>query len=117
MENPLSPVSAQEKLSAALGSIIFFLPILMGVRTEYVVKYMKQGFGINIIQITCSIVSIFLWFLSPILELVSFILFIFSLFLAYQAYSGKDYSVAPISENAEKIIKALGIQKYFSPEK
>jgi hypothetical protein len=29
METPLSPVSAQEKLSAALGSIVFFLPILM----------------------------------------------------------------------------------------
>ncbi len=117
MENPLSPVSAQEKLSAALGSIIFFLPILMGVKTEYVVKYMKQGFGINLIQIICSIVSIFLWFLSPILGLVNFILFLFSLFLAFQAYSGKDHIVAPIYENAEKMIQALGIQKLFSSEK
>jgi hypothetical protein len=42
MESITPPVSAQEKLSAALGSVVFFLPILMGVKTEYVVRYMKQ---------------------------------------------------------------------------
>ena len=116
MENIPTPVSAQEKLAAACGSVIFFLPLLMGVKTTYVVKYMKQGFFINIIQITGSIISIFLWFLSSFVGLINFILFIFSLYIAVQAYGGKDYSVAVLSENAEKLIQALGLQKMFEPE-
>ncbi len=40
IQNP--SVSAQEKLAAALGSIIFFIPIIMDVKAAYVVKYMKQ---------------------------------------------------------------------------
>ncbi len=78
---------------------------------------MKQGFGINLIQITCSIVGMFLWFLSPILGLVNFILFLFSLFLAFQAYTGKEYILAPIYDNAEKMIKSLNIERLFSSEK
>jgi uncharacterized membrane protein len=117
METPLSPVSAQEKLSASLGSIVFFLPLLMGVKTDYVTRYMKQGFAINIIQVLCSVISMFLWFLSPLLGLVSFIFFLFSLFLAFQAYSGKVYTASPLLENGEKIIKTLGISNLFVPGK
>ena len=112
-----SPVSAQEKLSAALASIIFFLPLLMNVKTGYVVKYMKQGFFINLIQLSLSVVSMFLWFLSPILGLVSMIFFFTSLFLAFQAYSGKEYSIVFLSENAEKIIPKMGLSDLFTPGK
>lgn len=37
-----SNVSSQEKLAAALASILFFIPLLMDVKTPFVVKYMKQ---------------------------------------------------------------------------
>ncbi len=116
MDTP-SSVSAQEKLSAALASIVFFAPLLMNVKTGYVVKYMKQGFFINLLELSLSVVSIFLWFLSPILGIVSMICFFTSVFLAFQAYSGKEYSIVLLSENAEKIIQKMGLVDLFTPGK
>lgn len=116
MENTPTPVSAQEKLAAACGSILFFIPLLMDVKTPYVVKYMKQGFLINLIQITGSIVSMLVWFLGILVGLVNFALFIFSLYIAVQAYSGKDYSFPALLENAEKMIKALNLHALFEPK-
>jgi uncharacterized membrane protein len=115
MENLTPTVSPQEKLSAALGSIVFFLPILMGVKTEYVVGYMKQGFAINIIQVVCSLVSMFLWMLAPILGLVNFIFFLVSLFLAFQAYSGHTYVITLLSDMATRLIKTLNLANLFTP--
>jgi uncharacterized membrane protein len=106
MDTP-SSVSAQEKLSAALGSVIFFLPILTNVKTGYVVKYMKQGFFINLVQVLLSVVSMFLWFLAPLTGLINFVLFLMSLYIAFRAYSGKDYAVAFFAENAEMIIQKM----------
>lgn len=56
-------VSPQEKLASALASFFFFAPFLMGKKTPYVVKYMKQGFFINLIELLCSILSSILWFI------------------------------------------------------
>lgn len=116
MENTPTPVSAQEKLAAACGSIIFFIPLLMGVKTAFVVKYMKQGFFINLIQITGSIVSMLIWILGGLIGFVNFILFVISIYIAVQAYNGKDYSFSAFSENAEKMIKALNLQGLFEPQ-
>lgn len=110
MENPLSPISAQEKLAAACGSIIFFIPLLMGVKSVFVVKYMKQGFFINLLQIIGSIVSIPLFFLGFLVGFINLALFILSIYIAIQAYNGKDYSFPSFSENAEKMIKILNLQ-------
>ena len=60
METTPSNISSQEKLAAALASFLFFVPLLMNVKTPFVVKYMKQGFGINVIAILISIVASFL---------------------------------------------------------
>ncbi len=118
METPTSSlVSSQEKLAAALASFLFFVPLLMNVKTPFVVKYMKQGFAINVVEILISLVASFLWMLSPILGLVNLALFITSIFLAFQAFAGKDYMIGLLYENAEKLIQTLGISNLFTPGK
>ncbi len=118
MDTPTpSSVSSQEKLAAALASFLFFVPLLMNVKTPFVVKYMKQGFAINVVEVILSIIASFLWMLSPILGLVNLALFITSIVLALQAFAGKDYMITFLYENAEKLIQTLGISNIFTPGK
>jgi uncharacterized membrane protein len=118
MNNPLTPtVSGQEKIAAALGSILFFIPIIMDLKTPYVIGYMKQGFAINILSLTCTVVSWFLWFLAPILGLLNFVLFLLSLFIAFQAYSAKEYKIEKLLDGANLAIEKLNIGNLFTPKK
>lgn len=116
METP-STVSSQEKLAGALASFLFFIPLLMNVKTPFVVKYMKQGFMINIIEILLSVITSFLWMLGWLFGLINLALFIASIFLALQAFAGKDYVIAFLYENAEKLIQTLNISNIFTPGK
>ena len=111
METP-STVSSQEKLAGALASFLFFIPLLMNVKTPFVVKYMKQGFMINIIEILLSV-----WMLGWLFGLINLALFIASIFLALQAFAGKDYVITFLYENAEKLIQTLNISNIFTPGK
>lgn len=117
METPNSTVSSQEKLAGALAAFLFFIPLLMNVKTPFVIKYMKQGFAINVVELFIAIVASVLWMLSPLLGLVNMALFIASIFLALQAFSGKDYVITFLYENAEKLIQTLGVVDMFSPKK
>lgn len=104
----------QEKLAAALSTIIFFVPLLMDIRTPFVVKYMKQWFLINLVELVLAIVSSLLWGLMGIVWLLNFICVLTSLWLAFQAFSGKEYSIPVLLENADKVIHSLGVTKWFS---
>lgn len=106
--------SGQEKLAAALSTIVFFIPMLMNTKTPFVVKYMKQGFLINIVEIILAIVSSLVWGMMNITGLLNFICVLTSLWLAFQAFTGKEYSIPVILENADKVIQSLGIGKWFS---
>ena len=117
METTPSSVSSQEKLAAALSCFVFFIPLLMNVKTPFVVKYMKQGFMVNVAGVVLSIITSFLWMHSGLIGLVNLALFITSVILALQAFAGKDYVIAFISENAEKLIQTLGISNIFTPGK
>jgi hypothetical protein len=59
--NTQGNTQSQAKLAAALASFLFFVPLLMDVRTPFVVKYMKQGFILNVASIVLSIVLSFVW--------------------------------------------------------
>ena len=61
MDTTPSSVSSQEKLAAALSCFLFFVPLLMNVKTPFVVKYMKQGFAVNVVEILLSIIASFFW--------------------------------------------------------
>lgn len=107
----------QERVAAALASFVFFVPLLMNIKTPFVIKYMKQGFLINIAEVVIAIVGSFLWFLFGIIGLLNFICFVVSAFLAYQAYLGNDHTIAVIYENSEKLIQTLGLNNLFTPSK
>jgi uncharacterized membrane protein len=64
-----------------------------------------------------AIVGSFLWFLFGIIGLLNMVCFFTSLFLAYQAYSGKEHVIAFLYENAEKLIQTLNIGNVFTPGK
>ncbi len=110
-------VSSQEKLAGAFASFVFFIPLLMNTKTPFVVKYMKQGFLINIAEVAIAIIGGLLWFLYGIVGLLNVICMITSLFLAFQAYSGKDQVIDIIYNNSEKLIQVLGISALFTPGK
>lgn len=112
-----STVPSQEKLAGALASFVFFVPLLMNMKTPFVVKYMKQGFLINVIEVAIAIIGSFLWFLFGIIGLLNVICVITSLFLAFQAFSGKDHVIDIIYTNSEKLIQTLGISNIFTPGK
>jgi uncharacterized membrane protein len=112
-----STIPSQERVAAALSSIVFFIPLLMNIKTPFVVKYMKQWFLINVISLVIAIVGSFLFFLYGIIGLLNLVCMGTSLFLAYQAYLGKDHTITIIMENSEKLIHALGITNLFTPGK
>ena len=116
MDTTPSSVSSQEKLAAALSCFLFFVPLLMNVKTPFVVKYMKQGFAVNVVEIVVSIVTSLIW-IAGLTTLVNLALFITSVVLALQAFAGKDYAIAFLYENAEKLIQTLGISSIFTPGK
>ncbi len=112
-----STVPSQERVAAALAAIVFFVPLLMNIKTPFVVKYMKQGFLINVVSLVIGIIGSFLWFLSGIIGMLNIVCLVTSMYLAYQAYLGKEHTIIIILENSEKIIQALGISNLFTPGK
>ena len=117
MKTTPSMVSSQEKLAGALASFVFFVPLLMNMKTPFVVKYMKQGFIINVIEVIIAIIGSFLWFLFGIIGLLNAICMITSLFLAFQAFSGKEHIIDVLYTNSEKLISTLGLSALFTPGK
>ena len=117
MTNPITTIPSQERVAAALASFVFFIPLLMDMKTSYVVKYMKQGFIINIIEVLIAILGGFLWFFYGIIGMLNAICFFTSLWLAFQAYSGKDHVIDILYSNSEKLIQALSLSSLFTPNK
>ena len=109
-------ITSQEKIAAGLASFLFFIPLLMNIKTPFVVKYMKQGFILNVTSLFLALVLSFIW-ISTLGGLVNLVLFLTSLFLAIQAFNGKDFVIVFLYENAEKFIQALGISNIFTPGK
>lgn len=117
METP-NTVSSQEKVAAALASFVFFIPLFMDLKTPFVVKYMKQGFLINIVQILLMILSSFwIWYLYRFFSVVNLLAFLTSVFLALQAFSGKEFKIPFFYETADKLINTLGMANLFSSNK
>ncbi len=86
-------------------------------KTSFVVKYMKQGFIINVIEIFIAIIGGFMWFLFGIIGTLNAVCFFTSVWLAYQAYSGNDHVITILYTYSEKLIQGLGISNLFIPGK
>lgn len=112
-----STVPQQERVAAALGAFLFFIPILMEKKTEFTVFYMKQGFLLFAISVAIMIVTSLFWFLSPLASLAQLILFVIMLFLVWNAWQGQKFSVPGLLENSEKLIATLKITAWFTSGK
>lgn len=110
-------ISQQERVVATLASFLFFLPILMKKKTDFTVFYMKQSFLLFVVNFFCMLVGALYWSFGDIANLIAFILFVISVFLAWNAWSGEKFSVPGLLENSEKLIAKLGISDWFIPGK
>ena len=109
-------VNSQEKLAAMLSYLLFFLPILMNQKTEYVGFHMKQSFGIFLILLANSIIlNFFFWLpiIGWVLRMIPYVVFIGIAFLAYQAYTGNKFTVQPLIDLATKVISTLNMTAMF----
>lgn len=107
----------QERLLGAIGALLFFVPFFMD-RTEFSVFYMRQGFLLFVGQFLLAILSVFMPVAILFLfTLMHFILALVALFLAWKAYSGEKFAFPQLYEMSLSLIKALNMEKLFSPNK
>lgn len=100
-----------------LGSLLFFLPILMEKKTEFTVFYMKQSFLLFVANVSLMLISALFWPLRGLVGLFEFIVFILVVFLAWNAWQGKKFSIPGLLENSELLIAKIGIASWFTPGK
>ena len=112
-----SNVPQQERVAGALGSILFFIPILMERKTEFTVFFMKQSFLLLVVNVVISIVTNFVWFIHPLTQIIELIVSVIAIFLAWNAYQGKKLVVPGLLEYSDKLITALKVQSWFTPGK
>lgn len=112
-----STVPQQERVAGALGSFLFFVPILMEKKTEFTVLYMKQSFLLFVIDVALMIFTALFGFLYSIASLAEFVIFVVIIFLAWNAWQGKKFTVPGLLENSDKLIATLKITAWFTPGK
>ncbi len=115
IQNPT--ISNQEKIAAIIGSlpVLFFLPQLMGQKTEFTLQFMRHGFGLTIITVLTSIIERIPFF--GIFEIFDLVIFILFLYLAWNAWNGKKVVVPYLLEYSNKAIVALNLATWFTPGK
>ncbi|MDQ5968679.1 MAG: hypothetical protein QG561_589 [Patescibacteria group bacterium] len=108
-----STISSQEKIVGALSYIFFYIPFIMGVKTEFTLFHSRQAFVFNCIFVLAIFVGFFPY-IGLFLRWVTFLsLFVFGAWAAYQAYLGNKFTVPYIGENANNIIAKIGISHLF----
>mgnify|MGYP000929444684 CR=1 FL=1 len=108
----------QEKIAATLSYLLFFIPLLMGQKTDFTTFHMRQSFLLFVAYLAISIVmSIIPWILLFLGGILNLIIFFHAVFLAWKAYSGEKYAIPYIYDNANRLIKALTMDNFFTPGK
>ena len=111
-----TPINQQERLAATLGSILFFLPHLMGKQTEYTMFFSRQGFALFLIEIIVWILGLLFPFLGVIIALANLILFLTMVFLAWKAWEGEKFAIPVLYDASLMVIKNLSLENFFSPK-
>lgn len=109
--------NSQECLAGALASLVFFLPLLMDKRTEFTTHYMRQSFILFLLHVGLSLVAMVLPFFGALYSILHTILVLSAFFLAWKAYNGERFSLPYIAEWGISVVKAIGMEKAFSPNK
>ena len=113
--NPVNPEN-QERIAAALGALLFFIPILMNKKTDYTVFFMRQNFVLFLASLLGAILTIIPFF-GFFVGILNFFIFILIVFLAWKAYSGEKFEIPYIYAQSIEITKNLGIDAWFTPGK
>lgn len=110
----------KEKMSAALGAFLFFIPHFTGKKTEFVTLYMRQNFALFLIGLVLTILKMILGgiaIISMILILIHLAVLGISLFLIYVAYNGEKFEISLLTKNVNLLIsKVPALQEFFSPK-
>lgn len=105
-----------EKMIAALAALCFFIPAFFGKKTEFVVFYMRQSFGIGIVFIILSLLSK-IPVLGWLFVLCNFFLVLAWFFHIYIAYSGEKFEIPFIAKNVNILIEKVSFLKTFFASK
>lgn len=105
--NTSPSLQSQERVAGVLAYILFFIPMLMGVKTEFTMFHAKQSFLLMVI----SILSFFIPFFGGIL---GFVVFVVSLWCMYQTYLGNKFLIPYIANNMDIVYSKIGILSFFS---
>lgn len=107
---------SQEKMSAAVGALIFFAPHFMEKKTEFVVFYMKQAFGLVIVNIILSILTI-VPVVGFVFQIASLLVSLVALFCVYKAYTGEKFEIPQLMKYVDMLIeKASFLKPLFTPK-
>ncbi|MGP1582886.1 MAG: hypothetical protein ACTTH6_01480 [Candidatus Altimarinota bacterium] len=107
---------SQEKMSATVGAIIFFAPHFMAKKTEFVTFYMKQSFGLVLVDIILGILAI-LPVIGLIFSLASLLVVVVMLVCAYKAYFGEKFEIPQLMQYVDKLIEKVSFLKpLFTPK-
>lgn len=115
IQNPT--ISNQEKIAAIIGNlpVLFFLPHLMGQKTEFTLHFMRHGFGLTVATLLVSIIERIPFF--GIFEILDLVIFIIFLYLSWNAWNEKKVVVPYLFEYSNKAIVALNLGTWFTPGK
>lgn len=120
-ENSTKVIEKDEKIAALAWALIFFLPCFMKKKTDFVVFYMKQAFGLFLVVLALSIVWFILWMILSVFwmicSLLCIIVFIANIFLAYKAYNGEKFEIPHLLKYTNLVISKLKfLEKLFTPK-
>lgn len=114
--NTAKITDSKEKLSAALGALVFFAPVFTAKKTEFVTFYMRQSFGLFLVQVVLMILGM-IPVLGMVFQLLSLLVVILVLFLAYKAYSGERFEVPELLTYTDQVIQKVdALKTLFAPK-
>lgn len=106
----------EEKMIAALWAFAFFIPLIMGKKTEFVTFYMRQNFGLSIGFFVVSFFHFFLGFIglfNMIFIIIKLIIFCIILFITYMAYNWEKTEIKFALKISDLIISKVWFLKNF----
>lgn len=102
-EQPKDKDVEENKLMAAIGYVICFIPLFMAKESKFAQFHAKQGLILFIAWVAVAVFSavpILGWILSPILSIVLAVISILGIVMAIQ---GKWYRMPVVADLADKI--------------
>ncbi len=98
---------SKERVAWALAYLLFFIPMLMDVKTESTMFHAKQSFALCIAAIVAGLIPFIGVILTWIIGLVA-------LWSAYQAYMGNKFAIPLLSEKMDMVYARIGLTNFFS---